>query len=307
MEAGYVRSQAAFEDIRVYREFKEKPMDFLADAIQDLGLANSRVSIELDYLPARDYAYLVQRLPNVQWVDAEKLYWDLRMRKTPEEIAALTKIGKIAERTHHVAFGQLRPGMKEKDLEKMVMEELYAAGADRVMKIIIGSGERSGFPNCLATDRVIGEGDLIRMDILAISDNYLSDCARTAVVGPPSDEYKAYWQKMVDTHKATLEMVKPGVHTDDIYRVYCTKFEEYGLPIANFLGHGLGLTTHEYPYIGIHGGAVLEENMVLCMEPFWFGAEAGMGFQLEDEIVITRDGYEQITNHAPTDRLIQVQ
>ena len=306
IEASYVRSRSPFADVRQYQEFKEKPMDLLADVLQEYGLARGRVAIELDYLPARDFAYLVDRLPGVTWVDAEDLYWELRMIKTPEEIAVLKEMGKIAERTHHIAFGKLHAGMTEKDLEKIVIDELYSAGADRILKIIIGSGERSSFPNCPATDRVIRDGDLIRMDILAFKNNYLSDCARTAVVGSPNDEQKAYWQKMVDTRKATLEMVKPGVHTDEIYKVYCLKFEGFGLPLTNFLGHGLGLTSHEYPYIGIHGGAVLEENMVLCVEPVWVSAEVGVGFQLEDEIVITKDGYELITDYAPTDHLIEV-
>lgn len=308
MEKDHVRAHAPFSDIRVYREFAEKPMDMLVDALNDLGLTNSRVSMELDYLPARDYAYLRDRVPNVVWVDAEAehLYWDLRRIKTPDELDALREIGKIAERTHHVTFSKLRPGMTEKDLQRMVMAELFSQGVDRISVLIIGSGERSGFPNCAATERVIQEGDLVRMDILAVKNNYQSDVARTAIVGTPNEEQKKYWQMMVDTHKRTLELVKPGTHTDDIYAVYRQQFSDYGLPPANFLGHSLGLTAHEYPYIGIHGGETLQENMVLCMEPFWFGADVGMGYQLEDEVIVTSDGYELITDYAATDDMIPV-
>lgn len=306
MEAGYVRSRSPFSDVRQYQEFKENPMDLLVTVLREFGLGNARVGIELDYLPARDYTYLSKQLPNVTWVESEMLYSKLRMIKTQEEIEALRLAGKVAERTHHVAFGQLHPGMTERDLQRLVINEIYSTGVDKISSIIIGSGERSGFPNCAATDRIIQNGDLIRMDILAIKNNYQSDCARTAIVGKPSVEQQKYWQMMVDTHKTVLEMVRPGVHTDAIYQVYRRKFAEYNLPIANFLGHGLGLTAHEYPYIGIHGGEVLQENMVLCVEPFWFGSDVGMGYQLEDEIVITKDGYELITDYAPTDQMILV-
>jgi Xaa-Pro dipeptidase len=101
-------------------------------------------------------------------------------------------------------------------------------------------------------------------------------------------------------------MVRPGIHTDEIYSAYRQQFAQYGLPQANFLGHSLGLTAHEYPYTGTHGGEILQENMVLCMEPFWFGADVGMGYQLEDEIIVTADGYELITDYAPADNMIRV-
>ncbi len=306
MEAGYVRSRSPFPDVRQYQEFKDNPMDLLASVLRELGVENGRVGMELDYLPARDYVHLTRTLPNVAWIDSEMLYYDLRMIKTQEEIEALKIAGKVAERTHHIAFSQLHAGMSEKDLLRLVINGIYSTGVDKISTIIIGSGERSGFPNCTATDRIIKVGDLIRMDILAINNNYQSDCARTAVVGKPSSGQQKYWQMMIDTHKAVLEMVKPGVHTDTLYDLYRRKFAEYGLPIANFLGHGLGLTAHEYPYLGIRGGAVLQENMVLCIEPFWFGSDVGMGYQLEDEIIITKNGYELITNYAPTDQMILV-
>jgi len=306
MEAGYVRSRSPFPDVRQYQEFKDNPMDLLASVLRELGLEKGRIGMELDYLPARDYLNLLKQLPLVTWVESEMLYFDLRMIKTQQEIEALRIAGKVAERTHHAAFSQLHPGMSERDLLRFVINEIYSTGVDKISTIIIGSGERSGFPNCTATDRIISKGDLVRMDILAINNNYQSDCARTAVVGNPNPEQQKYWQMMVDTHKAVLDLVKPGVHTDVLYEKYCRKFTEYQLPIANFLGHGLGLTAHEYPYIGIRGGAILQENMVLCVEPFWFGSDVGMGYQLEDEILITKDGYELITNYAPTDQMIIV-
>jgi Xaa-Pro aminopeptidase len=308
MEAEFVRSQATFADIRVYREFRDLPMDLLAAAIWELGLSRGRIAIELDYLPARDYLHLQAQLPNATWIDADarRYFWDMRMVKTIGEIAAIRDIGEISEQVHHLAFAQIHAGMTEKDLERIIVSELYAAGIDRICLIIVGSGERSGYPNCSATDRVLRPGDLIRVDILAIKGNYMSDCARTAVVGRPNPEQQRYWQMMVDTRRLALEMVRPGVHTDDIYRAYREAFEGYGLPVASFLGHGLGLSTHEYPYIGIYGGAVLEEGMVLCVEPFWFGGEQGIGFQLEDEVIVTRDGYDLITNLKPTDNLIEV-
>ena len=308
MEAEFVRSRAPFADVRVYREFRDQPMSLLADTVRELGLSHGRVAIELDYLPARDFVDLQARLPDVTWIDtdAERYFWDLRMVETAGEIDAIRDIGKIAEQVHHTAFSQIRAGMTEKDLERIIVGELYAAGIERICLIIIGSGERSGYPNCSATDRMLHPGDLVRVDILAIKGNYMSDCARTAVVGRPNTEQRRYWQMMVDTRRRVLDMVRPGVHTDDIYHAYQQAFEGYGLPVASFLGHGLGLSTHEYPYIGVHGGAVLEEGMVLCVEPLWFGGSQGIGFQLEDEVIVTHDGYELITDLQPTDHLIEI-
>jgi len=116
-------------------------------------------------------------------------------------------------------------------------------------------------------------------------DNYVCDVARTAVAGDPAAEHEAIWQKLVDCWTLALEMIRPGASSRRIFQVYIEKMDAWGLPTLHFLGHGLGLTLHEEPYLHRYGDTTLEEGMVLAVEPLvTFPA---LGMQLEDAVVVT--------------------
>jgi len=306
MEESFARANAKIEDIRAYNEFTESPMQFLADAVKELGQENGRIGIELDYLPARDYEKLKKILPRVRFEDAEAFFGKLRMIKTPEEIEKLRRVGYAAEKVHHQAFGKLRPGMTELDLAGFIVDGLYAEGVDQILKLVIGAGDRCSHANPAPTKKVIQKGDMIRVDIFATLSSYLSDVARTAVVGRPTAFQKETWKKLIDAREATLENIRPGVHSQEIYQIFAKKFKQLGLEPINFVGHGLGLTLHEDPYINRFSDTVLEPGMVLCVEPYYMMVKDNMGFQIEDEVIVTERGYELITHYKDSSELIQV-
>jgi Xaa-Pro aminopeptidase len=86
-------------------------VEFLVDAIKDLGLEKAKIGIELDYLPARDYSKLRALLPRATFEDAKAFFGNLRMIKTDEEIEKLRLVGRAAEKVHHDSFAKLEPGM----------------------------------------------------------------------------------------------------------------------------------------------------------------------------------------------------
>ncbi|MGA2465056.1 MAG: Xaa-Pro peptidase family protein [Thermodesulfobacteriota bacterium] len=306
MEESFARANVRIKDIRAYNEFTESPMKFLADAVKESGLENGRIGIELDYLPARDYVKLKGLLSRVTFEDAESFFGKLRMIKTQEEIDKLRRVGKAAEKVHHDAFGKLKPGMTELDLAGFIVNGLYAEGVEQILKLVVGAGERCSHANPAPTKNVIKQGDMIRVDIFATLSSYLSDVARTAVVGKPTAFQKETWKKLIEARAVTLENICPGAHSQEIYQKFSNKFREMGLDPINFVGHGLGLTLHEDPYINKFSDTVLEPGMVLCVEPYYMMVKQNMGFQIEDEIIVTEKGYELITNYKDSGELIQV-
>jgi len=306
MEESFARANARIKNVRAYNEFTESPMQFLADAIIELGLGKGRVAIELDYLPARDFLKLKGMLPGVTFEDAETCFGKLRMVKIEEEIEKLRKAGRAAEKVHHDSFGRLRPGMTELDLAGLIVNGLYAEGVDQIVKIVVGAGERCSHANPGPTGNVIKPGDMIRVDIFGSLGGYLSDVARTAVVGKPTPFQRETWKKLIEARAATLEAIKPGVHSQEVYQTFSKKFKELGLEPINFVGHGLGLTLHEDPYLNRYSDTVLEPGMVLCVEPYYMMVEQNMGFQIEDEIIVTEKGYELITDYKDSSELIRV-
>ena len=289
------RTRSRIDNIRPYNEFKEKPAAVLADSLREFGLQGARIGIELDFLPARTYVELQQALPGAELVDAEKIFDHLRMIKAPEEIDRLRRCGQIVDETHREVYADARPGMTELDLAAEFMDRLLKKGVDYLDKIVVGSGERSAFANCPPTQRVLREGDVMRVDVFANIDGYLSDIARTSVIGRASDEQKAIWNKLVESENMLLEIIRPGARTGQIWSQFLDHFQSMGLePGINFLGHGIGLTLHEEPFISRYHDYVIEEGMVLAIEPVYFTET--MGFHLEDEVIVRADGCEMISD-----------
>lgn len=304
MEYSTVKRYGRFADVRSYREFTENAMDLLGDVLTELGLSKGRVGIEGKVISHDDFGHLSSRLPHAEFISCDDLYSELRMVKTQEEIDIISKMGRIADKAHYSVANFAKPGMTERDVGGFVMNELIRLGADGISLLVVAAGERSGLPNVSPTDYMLKSGDLMRIDIMANLSAFYSDVARTYIISKASNKQKEIWKKLTETHHAVLERIRPGARTLDLYHIYRRKFEEYGLPLANFVGHGLGITLHEKPFIGGVSDYELAEGMVLCIEPFLFGENEG--YQLEDEIVVTAGGYKLITDVTPTERVIEV-
>lgn len=295
-----------FTDIRAYREFQQEACDLLVETLREFGLADSRIGIELDYLPAKDFESVRKALPDVRFEDASGLFLELRSIKTSEEIDRLRQAGRATDKAHFKVQLEARAGMTEKDVANIISETLLREGIEDIGIIIVASGERSVLPNVGPSDRVLQPGDIVRIDILGHIGAYCSDVARTYVVGDPSAEQAAMWQKLSDTLDALKSDIRPGRTTAQLYKTFADKYESVGLPPSAFVGHGLGLSVHEHPWIAQDPrfDRPLEEGMVLCVEPYYLTGETG--YQLEDELIVTKNGFELITDQVATSQLLQI-
>lgn len=305
IEEGFVKSKSTIESVQAYNEFTEDPMDLLADRIEELGAGTGRIGIELKYLPTRDFEVLKKRLPRAKFVESEDVFLNLRMIKTPEEIELLRMLGLIAEEADRDAFASVKAGMTENDIATAMVSSFFAKGGEKINILAVGAGERSSYLNCPAAGRILNPGDVVRIDLIGTINGYYSDIARTAIVGEPSPEQKAIWNKVVAAHEAVFERIRPGVHTRDIYLLYNEMVTRDGLAPINFVGHGLGLSLHEEPFIGKYGGCILEEGMVLAIEPIHVIPDV-MGFQLENAVLVTSDGAESLTGNITGTQLLTI-
>jgi len=155
-------------------------------------------------------------------------------------------------------------------------------------------------------DRPLRPGDVVRVDLITGRDWFHADVARTAVVGVPDPEARAVWRVLTDAYRRVQDRLRPGARTRELHALYLQTLADGGLqPSLEFLGHGLGLRIHEEPYVNAYTDRVLEPGMVLCQEPMYLVARR-MGFHVEDEFLITADGFELLSNGTPNDVLIQV-
>jgi Xaa-Pro aminopeptidase len=141
MEASTIRAKAGADaDIAVWREFAFDAMAVLADVLTRHGLAAARIGVELDYLPAADFADLGKLLPRAQFVPAQALLARLRQIKTAQEIDILRKLSRIADRAITEAYGAVAAGATEMDLAAALTRGVYAQGAEYFKLMIVATG-----------------------------------------------------------------------------------------------------------------------------------------------------------------------
>ncbi len=302
LEGPVVRVQSRLDDLRLYEEFVEDPVLVFADSLRRRDLARGVLGVEETHLSHADYRKLTEALPEATLVRADELFEELRTVKTPSEIDAIRDIGKAAERIAGEVCDRFGAGSSEREIANFVAERYAEAGGDGLTMLVVGSGPRSAAVNAPPTDRRLERGDMLRLDIIGTKGRYHSDVARTAVVGEPSDEQQHVYDLLLGVHRRCLEALRPGALTSDVYAIYREAMDEAGLPPYHFVGHGLGITLHEDPFVNALNDIPLEEGMVLCIEPLTL-LEGRFGVQIEDEVLITPGGFEPFTEAGPLLRM----
>ena len=305
MEATTVKAHAGIDDLRIYREFTDDPMDKLADALKDLNLLRSKVGVELEFLPARDFATLQRNLPAATWVAADAIFNKARQIKTPGELALLRSLSKLTDKALGDALRSSRIGMSEMELAGTLLTSLFGGGAESYKLMIIASGERSQFPNVGPTDRMLKRGDIIRMEIFGQKNGYLAGVCRTAVVGDATPEQAKIWSNLIACKYLVMDLIKPGASCPEVYRKFLQKFSELGFEPISFVAHGIGLHLHEEPYMGRYGNEIVEAGMVGAFEPLVY-IPGRFGMQNKDMFCVTDTGCELLSDVTSTDSLLRV-
>jgi Xaa-Pro dipeptidase len=305
MEATTVRSYAGIEDLRIYREFTEDPMDKLAEALKHLNLHTAKIGIEMDFLPANDFATLQKQLSAVQWIAADGIFNKARQIKTADELSLLRQLSKLTDQAIGDALRSVKVGMSEMDLAGHLLSALFSGGAESYKLMIIASGERSQFPNVGPTHRKLQRGDLIRMEIFGQKNGYLAGVCRTAVVGEPSAEQEKIWSNLIECKYLVMGLIKPGTHCKTVYDEFLRKFSKLGFEPISFVAHGIGLHLHEEPYMGRYGNEIIQPGMVGAFEPLVY-IPGRFGMQNKDMFCVTESGCELLSDSTSTDQLLRV-
>jgi Xaa-Pro aminopeptidase len=306
MEETTVRARAGGAEVRVWAEFADDAMPVLAKLLDDLGLAGGRVGVELDYLPARDHAALADLVPRARLAAAERLFDRLRRIKTADEVALLRRLSRIADRAIGEAFAAVGRGATEMDIAAALTRSVYAQGAEQFKLMIVATGERSQLPNVGPTTRVLQPRDVCRVEIFAVIGGYHAGVCRTAVVDEPPAEAARIWANLVDCRALLLERLTPGASARAVHAAFRAKFDELGLPPIAFVGHGIGLHLHEYPYLAAFDASTLAAGNVLGIEPLVYRTGLGYGLQLKDMVAIGGRGCELLSDATDNSRLIVI-
>jgi len=236
-------------------------------------------------------------LPDARQGLASTALRGLRIRKTPAEVAALREAGQAIDRVHARVPGWLRPGRTEREVAADIADAILAEGHARVDFTIVASGPNAASPHHEASDRALGAGDAVVVDIGGtMPTGYCSDCTRTYVIGSPPAEFAAYYQVLREAQDAACAAVRPGVSAEAVDAAARDPITAagYGGHFVHRTGHGIGLEPHEDPYIVAGNAEPLLQGMAFSIEP---GIYAGPhGARIEDIVVCGEQDCERLNN-----------
>jgi Xaa-Pro aminopeptidase len=241
-----------------------------------------------------------QLYPEVQLKDITPLIDGLRMIKSQEEIAVLRKNGKVSAEAVKKAMLTSKPGAYEYELEAAAMEVvLINGGRGPAYPPIIGSGPNTCILHYEKNSRQMQAGELVLMDFAGELDYLTMDITRTwPVSGKFAEEQKKIYRTVLEVQKACIEAFKPGATARDVEEYVGRKMKEKGIDpmgLRGGLGHLVGLSVHDVRV----GDFVLQEGMVMAIEPGLYFSEKNIGIRIEDTVLITRDGCEVLTADVP--------
>lgn len=229
---------------------------------------------------------------------------DLRSRKSPAEVAALREAGAAIDRVHAAVPGWLRPGRTELEVAADVAAAITSEGHARTDFVIIASGPNAASPHHEPSGRVLQPGDAVVVDIGGtMPSGYCSDCTRVYAIGNPPAEFTAYYQVLRDAQEAACAAVRPGVSAEAVDAAARTPITQagYGPEFVHRTGHGIGLETHEDPYIVAGNAEPLAPGMAFSVEPGIYPGPHGA--RIEDIVVCTEQGYERL-NHVTRELVV---
>ncbi|MBI2958333.1 MAG: aminopeptidase P family protein [Chloroflexi bacterium] len=300
------------------------------EVLGELGLLDGpMVGIEEDATVVSFHRKLLDLLPGARFLDISTAILDQRMVKSPAEIGLIRRAAAISDQAFREVRRSLRPGISEMDIAVEMESSKRRAGHDganvgRRPGVVaptvfvasgpnaglasgywvstIGPGPSNAFPYGPSL-RKVKKGDMVVVDHGTVYRGYHCDEGRTLSVGRPGVKLKRLFDVVRRAEDAAIQRVKPGLPVSELYMAalrvvedagYRKYFMGYGQYGVEYLGHGVGLEIDEPPLIGPGNASLIEEGMVLALEPKLIVPGWG-GVDLEDTLYVTCDGCELLT------------
>jgi Xaa-Pro aminopeptidase len=252
----------------------------------------------------------------IHWTDGASPMVEARSIKNEDEQNAMRIVGAICDATHYEFSKFLKPGLRENEVAAFGMEKLYSIpGIEDVEDVIVSSGPNA-WPNWRNfSDRMIRPGDLVIIDLAAITWNGFKSCVyRTYCVGgKPTDEQRRYYDTALTWLRDSITAVRPGATTADVASRWPSAKEAWGYEeedeaAANLWGHGLGLAQYDNPVISriwsLDYPQEIQPGMVFALET-QHGKVHEFGVRLEEMLIVNETGVELITSF-PIDEITVV-
>ena len=280
--------------------FKKNPFDLFPELLaklktRTLGFEQAFITLAL-FRQLQKKAHACS--PPVRLTALKGLPEQMREIKDPQEIKQMTKASGILSQILAKVIKKLKPGCTEMELARQIEALARKAGADELaFPSIVASGPNSALPHAVPGHRKIRASEPIVFDVGVKWNGYCCDMTRTIFIGEPRPKFKKIYAIVRKAQLAGLAGLRAGIKSShpDAQARQVIMDAGFGPYFGHGLGHGVGLATHETPYLSSRDKPrLLQEGMVVTVEPGIYIPGEG-GVRLEDMVVITKHGCEILT------------
>ncbi|MCD6107298.1 MAG: aminopeptidase P family protein [Caldisericaceae bacterium] len=273
-----------FEKVKVL-EYKAPFINYLKDILLKekvhwLGVEKNRIMLDL-YLSLSSLSFL-------KIVFLNNVVEDLRIVKDLQEVEKIKKACAISSKSFSETLAVIKEGITEIDIASELEYRFRRNGGLKPsFDTIVASGKRGALPHGLASNKKIFPHELIVMDFGVFFDGYASDTTRMVCVGEPTEEEKKVFEVVRKAQEIGRNFVCKGISASEV-DIKVRKFiqnEGYGDYFIHGLGHGVGLEIHESPRLNTDSKTILDENMVITVEPGIYLPEK-FGIRVEDTMLV---------------------
>ncbi|MER2106186.1 MAG: Xaa-Pro peptidase family protein [Solibacillus sp.] len=274
----------------------ENAWDVVAKTIAARGINISTMAIEKAHLTVERLEELQARYPQAKFARIDDQVNAMRVIKSEDELVKLREAAALADYAIQVGCDAIAEGKTEMEVLNEIESAIKAKGHAMSFDTMVLAGEKSASPHGVPGDRKIQRGDFILFDLGVIYDGYCSDITRTVSFGEPSDAQIDIYNAVRKANEDAIAAVKPGVRAMDLDKIARDVITNagYGEYFTHRLGHGLGISVHEFPSINGANEYVLQSGAVFTIEPGIYKSDV-TGVRIEDDVVVTDTGVEVLT------------
>lgn len=287
---------------------KDEGVNLVVDTLRSLVKSRAHVGAEIGAemrleMPVMDFLRIRDAVDDIAFVDASPVVRSLRMVKSPSEVACIRQAAQIVSKAFAQASELLTRGQSEEDVYHIFYKLLVELRVETAPYLIPVSGP-CGYDQIIVgpTDRVLQFSDLLMIDVSASWHGYFCDIDRNFAVGSSTPENRQAYSRVYEATQAGIDAVRPNSTVADVWRAMTKVLthDGYFVTPSGRMGHGLGLDPAEPPSLSHDDHTILEEGMVLAIEPgpMWFGTGGGQMMVHEENVVVTQTGCELLSVRA---------
>ncbi|WP_050616043.1 M24 family metallopeptidase [Bacillus testis] len=288
--AGWEQEMIGYTDI-------ENPWDMIKEAVKKRNITIRTVAVEKEHMNIERYEAIQSTFASPELVSAEEKLRQLRMIKDEKEVEILREACRLADYAVQVGVNEIQEGKTEMDVLAAIEYEMKKKGINQMsFATMVLTGTNAASPHGTPGQTKIKKGDLVLFDLGVVYEGYCSDITRTVAYGDINDKQKEIYDTVLGAQLAAIELSKPGSLCSDVDAAARNYIAEkgYGEYFPHRLGHGLGISVHEYPSLTETNALPLQKGMVYTIEPGIY-VPGVAGVRIEDDIYVTENGCEILT------------